>query len=610
MQASNHDIIIENTPVHTSLQSVPYLLDVQDEDSITIDIIRLYQELLPSKESHDRRIRFVKKMERLLNHEWPNHDIKAHVFGSSVNDLGTTTSDVDLCITTPWTGLRNVRLLAKLFRKCGMQHIVCVPRAKVPIVRLFDPELQLSCDINVNNTLALQNTKMIKNYVALDPRVRPLIMVIKHWTKQRALNDAANGGTLSSYTWTCMIINFLQQRSPPVLPILHQMNNQNRDEDYFCDDSHILSQFHSDNNESLGGLLYSFFRRYALEFDYDEQVVSVRHGCYLSKTDKGWDTGRNRMSLCVEEPFNVSRNLGNSADVSSVLGLRTEFQRVLDLLLNKADLHTICIAYQPKTIVNEIPLDNNMLSLTLPSDNKSPLNTHPHPHDRRRSMVDGICSSHIRPPWNHSSFHPRFSSNQALDTILKVRNTRHGSHPLISVPPTLLSMYSHKSSVDNIFARYLKRPQLGRNESASSASPSPSSAINKGIYRRKKYNTYRKTTMDWPAITPTAPSIPTDSLIPDDTLRSRRWSTPKHTHHDTPLLEPKKKTLAEIVKVGTPAKKLPIPPTKPSHSTVSNASSNDSKTGQNKPKKHRDQKGKSISHSASNKTRKKNTKSI
>lgn len=49
---------------------------------------------------------------------------------------------------------------------------------------------QLSCDINVNNTLALQNTKMIKVYVALDPRVRPLIMTVKHWTKHRQLNDA------------------------------------------------------------------------------------------------------------------------------------------------------------------------------------------------------------------------------------------------------------------------------------------------------------------------------------------------------------------------------------------------------------------------------------
>lgn len=52
---------------------------------------------------------------------------------------------------------------------------------------------QLACDINVNNTLALHNTEMIKTYVALDPRVRPLIMILKHWTKQRRINDA---GTL------------------------------------------------------------------------------------------------------------------------------------------------------------------------------------------------------------------------------------------------------------------------------------------------------------------------------------------------------------------------------------------------------------------------------
>lgn len=49
---------------------------------------------------------------------------------------------------------------------------------------------QLACDMNINNTLALQNTKMVKTYCAIDPRVRPLAMAIKHWTRQRALNDA------------------------------------------------------------------------------------------------------------------------------------------------------------------------------------------------------------------------------------------------------------------------------------------------------------------------------------------------------------------------------------------------------------------------------------
>ena len=71
-----------------------------------------------------------------------------------------------------------------------MEKVVCRAAAKVPIVKCWDPELQLAADLNVNNPLALQNTRMIKTYVQLDPRVRPLAKIIKYWTKQRILNDA------------------------------------------------------------------------------------------------------------------------------------------------------------------------------------------------------------------------------------------------------------------------------------------------------------------------------------------------------------------------------------------------------------------------------------
>jgi DNA polymerase sigma len=72
----------------------------------------------------------------------------------------------------------------------GMERVVCIAYAKVPIVKMWDPELKLAADMNVNNTLALENTRMIKTYVQIDPRVRPLAMIVKHWTKQRMLNDA------------------------------------------------------------------------------------------------------------------------------------------------------------------------------------------------------------------------------------------------------------------------------------------------------------------------------------------------------------------------------------------------------------------------------------
>jgi DNA polymerase sigma len=76
-----------------------------------------------------------------------------------------------------------------LTRLDGMERVICVP-AKVPIVKIWDPEFKLAADLNVNNTAALSNTRMIKTYVQVDERVRPLVMIIKHWTKQRILNDA------------------------------------------------------------------------------------------------------------------------------------------------------------------------------------------------------------------------------------------------------------------------------------------------------------------------------------------------------------------------------------------------------------------------------------
>ncbi|KAF9967280.1 hypothetical protein BGZ73_000626, partial [Actinomortierella ambigua] len=271
---------------------------------------------------------------------------------STENDLGTSSSDVDLCITTPLNSqLKTVQQLAAAFRRHGMQRVFCVPRAKVPIVKLWDADLHLSCDMNINNPLALVNTRMIKTYVAIDPRVRPFAMIIKHWARRRVLNDAANGGTISTYTWICIVINFLQMRSPPILPALHKIphtlapDNQviNGNNTSFCEDLSQLEGFGLANKETLGGLLYAFFRRYAIEYDYDHHVISVREGSYITKESKNWHIpGKQYKLLCVEEPLDTTRNLGNSSDMASTKGLREEFRRALDILHQRGSLHQVC----------------------------------------------------------------------------------------------------------------------------------------------------------------------------------------------------------------------------------------------------------------------------
>ncbi|KAI5303780.1 hypothetical protein KEM55_000368, partial [Ascosphaera atra] len=323
-------------------------LTPEEDDRLTRDITQLYQTLLPNPESDSRKDRFLRKLETMLNEHWPNQSIRLRIFGSSGNKLCSSESDVDICIITTFRDLENVCMLADFFAHRGMERVVCVSHAKVPIVKLWDPELRVACDMNVNNTLALENTRMIRTYVDVDPRVRPLAMVVKHWSKQRALNDAALGGTLSSYTWICMIINFLQTREPPVLPSLqlrphaHQRGPEGGPV-LFDSDLSGLRGFADANTATVGRLLFEFFRYYAYEYDYETSVISVREGRVLTKTDKGWHLLQNNR-LCVEEPFNTSRNLGNTADDCSFRGLHLEIRRAFEMLC-KAGLGAACEAY-------------------------------------------------------------------------------------------------------------------------------------------------------------------------------------------------------------------------------------------------------------------------
>lgn len=105
-----------------------------------------------------------------------------------------------------------------------------------------------------------------------------------------------------------------------------------------------LAGFGRRNKQTLGELLFSFFRYYGHELDYEKYVVSVREGRLLSKVSKGWHLLQNNR-LCVEEPFNTSRNLGNTADDTSVRGLHIELRRAFKTL-SEGSLDECCAQYE------------------------------------------------------------------------------------------------------------------------------------------------------------------------------------------------------------------------------------------------------------------------
>ncbi|KAK0735844.1 hypothetical protein B0T21DRAFT_442826 [Apiosordaria backusii] len=175
----------------------------------------------------------------------------------------------------------------------------------------------VQCDINFSAHLALQNTTLLRCYSHCDPRVRPLVLFVKHWAKVRHINTPYRG-TLGSYGYALMMLHYLINVAQPfVLPNLQQlaqppnpnMTPAEYEQTVMCKGYNVqfwrneaeiqrLAQEKSltQNRESIGELLRGFFEYYAVfnhrtgrGFDWGRDVISLRtHGGLLSKQEKGW----------------------------------------------------------------------------------------------------------------------------------------------------------------------------------------------------------------------------------------------------------------------------------------------------------------------------------
>ena len=61
----------------------------------------------------------------------------------------------------------------------------------------------------MNNLLACINTKLVADYCAIDARLAALVALVKHWAKQRAVNDPyrgawVGGGLLAVFGCSCL----------------------------------------------------------------------------------------------------------------------------------------------------------------------------------------------------------------------------------------------------------------------------------------------------------------------------------------------------------------------------------------------------------------------
>eukprot|EP00039_Didymoeca_costata_P014126 m.225025 g.225025 ORF g.225025 m.225025 type:complete len:912 (+) comp15952_c0_seq8:189-2924(+) len=265
---------------------------------------------------------------------------KLHAYGSSMTSLGFTSSDLDLCCTvdaSAWEGADEGDIFANLVDQLQGCENFCtivdvIATARVPIVKLHQKSSGIECDISLNHTLPLSNTLLLQTYAQVDARVRALVLLVKRWASNRGINDASNG-TLSSYAWVIMVLYFLQQRTPPILPSLQdaalikscalpnsiEITSTEGYDIQFCKDASLARNYlqqslteNGKNTETITDLFSRFFDFYAFRFNTQGNVVSIRTTQTLSKAKA--DSRMPRPAtwrISIEDPIEVGHDLAS-----------------------------------------------------------------------------------------------------------------------------------------------------------------------------------------------------------------------------------------------------------------------------------------------------------
>ncbi|XP_028299664.1 terminal uridylyltransferase 4, partial [Gouania willdenowi] len=282
-----------------------------------------YYELSPSHSEQQKREQILVGLERFIRKEY-NDKAQLCLFGSSKNGFGFRDSDLDICMTLEGhDSAENLNCkeiiegLAKVLKKhAGLRNILPITTAKVPIVKFEHRQSGLEGDISLYNTLAQHNTRMLATYAALDPRVQFLGYTMKVFAKRCDIGDASRG-SLSSYAYILMVLYFLQQRQPPVIPVLQEIFDGEAVPErmvdgwnaFFFNDLEDLRRHlseHQPNTESVGELWLGLLRFYTEDFDFKEHVISIRQKKRLTTFEKQWTS----KCIAIEDPFDLNHNLG------------------------------------------------------------------------------------------------------------------------------------------------------------------------------------------------------------------------------------------------------------------------------------------------------------
>ncbi|KAJ1607476.1 TRF4/5 nucletotidyl transferase [Cryptosporidium canis] len=247
------------------------------------EIVQLVKWLELTSSEHMLRTRALARITLISHSLWPGS--KVQPFGSYYTGLSLPTGDLDVCILNvsgdPKRRLREFATVLKELRLCAGIELILT--AKVPIVKYVDSEACISVDISLNQESSMDTTQHISECLKKFSTLRPLLIILKLFLKQRGLDETYLGG-LGSYSQFCLVLSFLQQHSSSYSPALHK-------------------------STTLGHLLFDFLELFGIVFNYTSTGIRLNgRGEYFRR-----QMDRHESTLHLESPLPPHNDMGKGA---------------------------------------------------------------------------------------------------------------------------------------------------------------------------------------------------------------------------------------------------------------------------------------------------------
>lgn len=299
--------------------------------------------------------------------------------------FGVAVPDVDIVVTVPnealihrlrsrfsHGGLEAVRndprkLQKSAIRACtdelvlnaGFKFRRSAFRREEPRVTILAPpslgvaSVPIALNMTVNALTPVYCAALLTECGCIDPRARELIVLVKHWARDRGISHASNGH-LSPFAWSVLTMYFLQvgvDDGNPLLPPFQKLKDSSSAVERRSSGGRRETYHNKDDlpaGKTTAGLFKNFFRFYHHEFDWRKEAASVQSGrrgtpplslpLHIVLHEDGQKT---EVGPSIQDPFRAQRNLATSINALGVKRLREELARADRLCCNQSSLSEV-----------------------------------------------------------------------------------------------------------------------------------------------------------------------------------------------------------------------------------------------------------------------------